>query len=59
MLTDEIERIQLAVHGLDPLALGGTAVGTGVNAPRGSAAAAIKEIARLTSLPFVPALNNL
>ena len=59
MLTDDIERIRLALQGLYPLALGGTAVGTGVNAPRGdSPKAAIKEIARMTSLPFVPAANK-
>ena len=58
MLTDDIERIKTALEGLYSLALGGTAVGTGVNAPAGFAEAAIREIARLTSLPFVPAANK-
>ena len=40
------------------LTLGGTAVGGGVNAPAGFAEAAVAEIARLTSLPFVPAPNQ-
>ena len=38
--------------GLYELALGGTAVGTGLNAPPGFAAAAIAEIAERTGLPF-------
>ena len=58
MLTDGVERIRTALEGLYPLALGGTAVGTGVNAPPGFAEAAIREIARMTSLPFVPAPNK-
>jgi fumarate hydratase class II len=58
MLTDDVERIKTALEGLYPLALGGTAVGTGVNAPAGFAEMAIREIARLTSLPFVPAANK-
>ncbi len=58
MLTDGVERIRTALEGLYPLALGGTAVGTGVNAPPGFAEAAIREIARMTSLPFVPAANK-
>ncbi len=37
------------------LALGGTAVGTGLNAPKGYAQAAADELARLTELPFVTA----
>jgi fumarate hydratase, class II len=58
MLTDDIARIEAALTGIYELALGGTAVGTGVNAPKGFAEAAIAEIARLTSLPFVPAPNR-
>jgi len=58
MLTDDIDRLHAALRGLYPLALGGTAVGTGVNAQKGFAEAAIREIARLTSLPFVPAANR-
>ncbi|MCP3105200.1 class II fumarate hydratase [Myxococcus sp. K15C18031901] len=40
------------------LALGGTAVGTGLNAPKGYAERVAKEIARLTGLPFVTAPNK-
>ena len=40
------------------LALGGTAVGTGLNAPKGYAEAAAAELARLTGLPFVTAPNK-
>jgi fumarate hydratase class II len=58
MLTDGLARIESALKGVFALALGGTAVGTGVNAPTGFAEAAIAEIARLTSLPFVAASNR-
>jgi len=40
------------------LALGGTAVGTGINAAPGFAEAAAAEIAKLTGLPFVSAPNK-
>lgn len=40
------------------LALGGTAVGTGLNAPRGYAQAVAAELARLTGLPFATAPNK-
>ena len=43
---------------LHELALGGTAVGTGLNAPRGYAEAVARELARLTGLPFVTARNK-
>jgi fumarate hydratase class II len=42
---------------LHELAIGGTAVGTGLNAPPGFAQAAAKRIAELTGCPFVPAEN--
>src|SRR5207302_3712177 len=44
--------------GLYELALGGTAVGTGLNAPPGFAEAAAQKIAELTGLPFVSAPNK-
>src|SRR5207302_1783225 len=53
MLTDDLERIEDALHGVYRLALGGTAVGTGINAAPGFAQAAAAEIAKLTKLPFV------
>jgi fumarate hydratase class II len=58
MLSDDLARIETALHGVYRLALGGTAVGTGINAPPGFAEAAAKEIALLTGLPFVTAPNK-
>jgi fumarate hydratase class II len=58
MLADDIERIEAALAGVYRLALGGTAVGTGVNSAPGFAEAAAAEIARLTALPFVSAPNK-
>jgi fumarate hydratase, class II len=46
------------VHGTYKLAQGGTAVGTGLNAPPGFDKAVVAEIAALTSLPFIPAINK-
>jgi fumarate hydratase class II len=58
MLSDDIERIEDALKGVYKLALGGTAVGTGINAAPGFAEAAAGEIAKLTKLPFVSAPNK-
>ncbi|HTB38654.1 MAG TPA: class II fumarate hydratase [Reyranella sp.] len=58
MLADNIERLQDSLKGVYHLALGGTAVGTGINAAPGFAEAASAEIARLTKLPFVSAANK-
>ncbi|MFK4722188.1 fumarate hydratase class II [Bradyrhizobium niftali] len=58
MLTDDLERIELALPGIYRLALGGTAVGTGINAAPGFAEAVAAEIAALTRLPFVSAPNK-
>jgi fumarate hydratase, class II len=58
MLGDDIERIEDALKGVYRLALGGTAVGTGINAAPGFGEAAAAEIAKLTSLPFVSAPNK-
>ncbi len=58
MLTDDLERIELALPGIYRLALGGTAVGTGINAAPGFAEAIAAEIAALTKLPFVSAPNK-
>src|SRR5271170_5806664 len=55
MLSDNLERINDAMKGVYQLALGGTAVGTGINAAPGFAEAATDEIARETGLPFVSA----
>jgi len=58
MLSDGLERIESALHGVYRLALGGTAVGTGINAAPGFDEAAAAEIAKLTGLPFVTAPNK-
>jgi fumarate hydratase class II len=58
MLADGLERLDDSLKGVYRLALGGTAVGTGINAAPGFAEAAAAEIARLTGLPFVSAANK-
>jgi fumarate hydratase, class II len=58
MLADDLERIGDALKGVFRLALGGTAVGTGINAEPGFAEAAAAEIAKLTGLPFITAPNK-
>src|SRR3979490_71022 len=58
MLADDLERIEDALKGVYRLALGGTAVGTGINAAPDFAEAAAAEIAKLTRLPFVSAPNK-
>jgi fumarate hydratase, class II len=58
MLSDAHRRIEAAADDIRFLALGGTAVGTGLNAPAGFADAAIAAIARATGLPFAPAPNR-
>jgi fumarate hydratase class II len=58
MLDDNVERIEDALGRVYRLALGGTAVGTGINAAPDFGDAAAAEIAKLTSLPFVSAPNK-
>uniref|UniRef100_I2Q0F5 Fumarate hydratase class II n=1 Tax=Desulfovibrio sp. U5L TaxID=596152 RepID=I2Q0F5_9BACT len=58
LLGDNIGRLEAALGDVYKLPLGGTAVGTGLNAAPGFADAAIAAIARLTGLPFVPAPNK-
>jgi fumarate hydratase, class II len=58
MLADDLERLEAALTGVYHLALGGTAVGTGINAEPGFAEAAAAEIAELTGLPFITAPNK-
>ena len=58
MLADNLIRIEDALDGVYQLALGGTAVGTGMNAAPGFGEAAAAEIAKLTGLPFVSAQNK-
>jgi fumarate hydratase, class II len=57
-LDDDTDRIQSVLPHLCQLALGGTAVGTGLNAPPGFAEKAAARIAQLTKLPFVSAPNK-
>ena len=56
-LDADLARIDAAMPGLYELAIGGTAVGTGLNAPQGFGDAVAAEIAELTGLPFVAAPN--
>ncbi len=58
VLADDLDRIEDALKGVYRLALGGTAVGTGINSAPGFAQAAAAEIAKLTGLPFVTAPNK-
>ena len=53
-----IERVEATLPRLYQVAQGGTAVGTGVNAPEGFATAFAEELAALTGLPFVTAPNK-
>jgi fumarate hydratase, class II len=58
MLADNLDRLEDALADVYRLALGGTAVGTGINSAPGFAEAAAAEIAKLTGLPFVSASNK-
>ena len=53
-----IKRIELTLPGLCELAQGGTAVGTGLNAPIGFAEKVAEEIASITGIAFVTAPNK-
>ena len=53
-----IRAIKNTLPHLSELALGGTAVGTGINTPKGYAKNVAKHIAKLTKLPFVTAENK-
>lgn len=57
-VASSIKRIELTLPGLCELAQGGTAVGTGLNAPIGFAEKVAEEIAAITGLPFVTAPNK-
>lgn len=58
MLEHSRQMLTQSLDGLYELALGGTAVGTGLNAPRGFDRAAAEEVAKLTDLPFRTAGNK-
>ncbi|MBL6797558.1 MAG: class II fumarate hydratase [Synechococcus sp. BS307-5m-G39] len=51
-------RIDTSLEEILPLPLGGTAVGTGLNAPKGFSIEAAAELKRLTGLPFTTAPNK-
>ncbi|MGN6159899.1 MAG: class II fumarate hydratase [Devosia sp.] len=57
-LDHALDAIKATLPQLYELALGGTAVGTGLNAPQGYAEAVAAEVARLTGRPFVTAPNK-
>ena len=57
-ITNSIRAIKNALVMVSELALGGTAVGTGLNTPKGYDALVAKKIAEFTSLPFVTAPNK-
>lgn len=58
MLEKAKNMIELSLVGVQELALGGTAVGTGLNAPEGFAQAAAEEVSKLTGVPFITAENK-
>ena len=57
-IADNIERVESVLPRVLKLAQGGTAVGTGLNAPKGFAEDFAKEVANLTQLPFTSAPNK-
>ncbi len=57
-VSSSIHRIKQTLEGLYELAQGGTAVGTGLNAPKGFAEGVAARIAAITHLPFVTAPNK-
>ena len=57
-LNNGIRSVNNALEMIRELALGGTAVGTGLNAPKGYSVLVAKKIAELTGLPFITAPNK-
>jgi fumarate hydratase class II len=57
MLDADLDRLERALPGLYELAIGGTAVGTGLNAPARFGELAAAKVAELTGLPFRQAPN--
>src|ERR1700689_5782540 len=57
-LEDPIAGVEHATRGLLELAMGGTAVGTGLNAPAGFGAEVAAELASMTGAPFETAANK-
>ena len=57
-VASSIKRVEMTLPGLYELAQGGTAVGTGLNAPVGFAEKVAENVAKITGLPFVTAANK-
>jgi fumarate hydratase class II len=57
-LDDAIADVEHATHGLLEVAMGGTAVGTGLNAPAGFGEQVAVQLAAMTDTPFVTATNK-
>ncbi len=57
-ITNSIRAVKNALEMISELALGGTAVGTGLNTPKGYDVLVAKKIAEFTKLPFVTAPNK-
>lgn len=58
MLEKSKKMIEMGLTEVAELALGGTAVGTGLNAPKGFAEAAAEEVSKLTGIKFITAENK-
>ena len=58
MLEKSKKMIEMSLMEVAELALGGTAVGTGLNAPKGFAEAAAEEVSKLTGIEFITAENK-
>lgn len=56
-LREETQRFRDLEHLLAEVGLGGTAIGTGVNAPKGFAAVACRHLAQISGFPLTPASN--
>ena len=57
-LNNAINRIESSLPGLQELAIGGTAVGTGLNTPAKYAQGVVDHIAKMTGIPFTSAPNK-
>lgn len=57
-IDDNIKRLNHSLEGVYALAIGGTAVGTGINASEGFGEGAAQEISKLTGMPFISAPNK-
>jgi fumarate hydratase class II len=57
-LDADLKRLELILPDLYELAIGGTAVGTGLNTPKGFAEKVSNQISQLTGLPFISAPNK-